>query len=90
LRWRGGTAHSLLFVAFILLQQERVGSLVVVTMVLFVVVALIGVMVWFVLTLLWSKWLGTGFTLLVLIPVLSCFFTYVLAFEFHVGDLMNV
>jgi hypothetical protein len=37
-------------VAFVLLQLERVGSLVVVTVVVFVVVALIGVMIWFVLT----------------------------------------
>jgi hypothetical protein len=54
LRWRGGTVHGLLFVAFVLLQLERVGSLMVVTMVVFVVVALIGVMIWFVLTPLWS------------------------------------
>jgi hypothetical protein len=65
LRWRGGMAHSLLFVVFILLQM-RVDSLVVVTVVVFMVVALIGVMIWFVLTPLWSKWLSTGFTLLVL------------------------
>jgi hypothetical protein len=56
-------------------------------MVVFVVVALIGVMIWFVLTPLWIKWLGTGFTLLVLMPVLSRLFTHVLAFEFQVGDL---
>jgi hypothetical protein len=54
--------------------------------VVFVVVALIGVMIWFVLTPLWSKWLGTGLTLLVLTPVLSRLFTHVLAFEFQVGD----
>jgi hypothetical protein len=29
LRWRGGTVHSLPFVVFVLLQLERVGSLVV-------------------------------------------------------------
>jgi hypothetical protein len=46
--------HGLLFVAFVLLQLERVGSLMVVTVVVFVVVALIGVMIWFVLTPLWS------------------------------------
>jgi hypothetical protein len=50
LRWRGGA--------------ERVGSLVVVTVVVFVELALVGKMVWFVLTPLSSKWLGTGFTLL--------------------------
>jgi hypothetical protein len=54
----------------------------VVTVVVFVVVALIGVMIWFVLTPLWSKWLGTGFPLLVLTPGLCHLFTHVLAFEF--------
>jgi hypothetical protein len=58
LRWRGGTVHNLPFVAFIL-QLERVGSLVVVIVVVFVVVALIGVMIWFVLNPLWRKWLDT-------------------------------
>jgi hypothetical protein len=65
-KWRGGTIHSLLFVAFVLLQLERAGSLIVVTVVVFVEVALIGEMLWIVLTPLWSKWLSTGFTLLVL------------------------
>jgi hypothetical protein len=46
----------------------------------FVVVALIGVMIWFVLTPLWRKWFDTGFTHLVLTPVLSRLFTHVLAF----------
>jgi hypothetical protein len=77
-------------VVFVLLKLERVGSLVVVTMVVFVEVALIGEMFWIVLTPLWSKWLITGSTLLVLTPVLSCLFTHVLAFEFQVGDLRNV
>jgi hypothetical protein len=91
LRWRGGTTvHGLPFVAFVLLQLETVCSLVVVTVVVFVEVALIGEMLWIVLTPLWSKWLGTSFTLLVLIPVLSHLFTHVLAFEFQVGDLRNV
>jgi hypothetical protein len=90
LRWRGGMVHGLPFVTFVLLQLERVGSLVVVTMVVFVVVALIGMVIWFVLTPLWSKWLNTGFTLLVLTPLLSHLFTHVLAFEFQVGDLRNV
>jgi hypothetical protein len=45
LRWRGGTVHSLPFVAFVLLQLERFGSLVVITMAVFVVVALIVVMI---------------------------------------------
>jgi hypothetical protein len=90
LRWRGGTVHGLLFVVLVLLQLERVGSLVVVTVVVFVEVALIGEMFWIVLTPLWSKWLGTGFTLLVLTPVLSRLFTHVLAFEFQVEDLKNI
>jgi hypothetical protein len=55
LRWRGGTVHGLPFVDFILLQLQRVGSLIVVTMVVFVEVALIGEMLWIVLTPLWSK-----------------------------------
>jgi hypothetical protein len=44
LRWSGGTVHSLPFVAFILLQLERVGSLIVVTMVVFMDKALVGEM----------------------------------------------
>jgi hypothetical protein len=71
LRLRGGTVHGLSCVVLVLLQLERVGSLIVVTMVLFVEVALVGKMFWIVLTPLWSKWLGTGFNLLVLTPVLS-------------------
>jgi hypothetical protein len=90
LRWRGGTVHGLPFVAFVLLQLERAGSLIVVTVVVFVDVALIGEMLWIVLTPLWSKWLSSGFTLLVVTPVLSRLFTHVLAFEFPVGDLKNV
>jgi hypothetical protein len=58
--------------------------------VVFVVVALIGVMIWFVQTPLCSKWLGTSFTLLVLTLVLSRLFTHVPSFEFQVGDLRNV
>jgi hypothetical protein len=86
LRLRGGTIHGLSFVVLVLLQVERVGSLVVV----FVGVALVGKMVWFVLTPLSSKWLDTGFTLLVLTPVLSHLFAHVLVFEFQVGDLKNI
>jgi hypothetical protein len=48
--WRGGTVHSLPFMALDLLQLERVGSLVVVTVVVFVEVDLIGEMFWIVLT----------------------------------------
>jgi hypothetical protein len=90
LRWRGGTVHGLSFVVLFLLQVERVGSLMVVTVVVFVEVALVGKMVWFVLTPLSSKWLSTGFTLLVLTPVLSRLFAHVLVFEFQVGDLKNI
>jgi hypothetical protein len=77
-------------VVLVLLQFERDGSLIVVTVVVFVEVALVGKMVWSVLTLLLSKWLGTGFTLLVLTPVLSRLFAHVLVFEFQVGDLKNI
>jgi hypothetical protein len=90
LRRRGGTIHGLSFVVLVLLQVERVGSLMVVTVVVFVEVALVGKMAWFVLTPLLSKWLGTGFTLLVLTPVLSRLFAHVLVFEFQVGDLKNI
>jgi hypothetical protein len=65
LRWRGGTVHGLPFMFLVLIQLERVGSLIVVTMVVFVEVTLVGEICWIVLTPLWSKWLGTGFTLLV-------------------------
>jgi hypothetical protein len=40
--WRGGTIHSLPFVVLVLLRLERVGSLVVVIVVVFVEVPLIG------------------------------------------------
>jgi hypothetical protein len=36
------------------------------------------------------KWLGTGFTLLVLTPVLSRLFAHVLVFEFQLGYLKNI
>jgi hypothetical protein len=90
LRWRGGTVHGLSFVVLVLLQVDRVGSLIVVTVVVFVEVAWVGKMVWFVLTPLSSKWHGTGFTLLVVTPVLSRLFAHVLVFEFQVGDLKNI
>jgi hypothetical protein len=77
-------------VVLVLLQVERVGFLMVVTVVVFVEVALVRKMVWFVLTPLSSKWLGIGFTLLVLTPVLSRLFAHVLVFEFQVGDLKNI
>jgi hypothetical protein len=86
LRRRGGMVHKPSFVVLVLLQATRVGFLVVVTEVLFVVVVLVGKMVWCVLIPLLSKWLGTGFTLLVLTPVLSHLFARVLIFEFQVGD----
>jgi hypothetical protein len=90
LRWRGGTIHGSPFVVLVLLQAERVGFLGVVTGVVFVEVVLIGEMLWSVLTPLSSKWFGTGFTLLVLTPVLSRLFAHVLIFEFLVGDLKNI
>jgi hypothetical protein len=82
LKWRGGMVHGLPFVVSILLQLERVGTLVVVTVVVFMAVALLGEVLWIVLTPLWSKWLDTSFTLLVLTLVLSHLFTHVLTFEF--------
>jgi hypothetical protein len=90
LRRRGGMVHGLSFLVLFLLQAERGGSLRVVTVVVFMEVVLVGEMVWFVLTPLSSKWLGTGFTLLVLSPVLSRLFAHVLVFEFQVGDLKNI
>jgi hypothetical protein len=86
LSWRGGTVHGFPFVVLVLLKLERAGSLVVV----FVEVALVGKMVWIVLTPLLSKWLRTGLTLLVLTPVLSHFSLTCLFFEFQVGDLKNI
>jgi hypothetical protein len=90
LRWRGGTIHGLSFVVLVLLQVERVGSLMMVTVVVFVEVVLVGKMFWFVVTPLSSKWPCYGFTLLVLTPVLSRLFAHVLVFEFQVGDLKNI
>jgi hypothetical protein len=90
LRRRGGTVHGLSFVVLVLLQAERVGSLMVVTVVVFVDVVLVGKMVWFVLTPLSSKCLGTCFTILVLTPVLSRLVSHVLVFEFQVGDFKNI
>jgi hypothetical protein len=80
LSWRGGTFHRLSFVVLVLLQLKRDGYLIVVTVVVFVEVALVGKMVWLVLTPLSSKWLDTGFTLLILTPVLSCLLAHVLVF----------
>jgi hypothetical protein len=90
LRRRGGTVHGFSFVVLFLLQAERGGSLRVVTVVVIVEVALVGEMLWLVLTPLSSKWLGTGFTLLVLTPVLNRLFAHVLVFEFQVEDLKNI
>jgi hypothetical protein len=80
LRWRGGTVHGLPIVVLVLLQLERVGFLIMVTLVVFVEVALVGEMFCIVLTPPWSKWLGTGFTYLVLTLVLSRLFAHVLIF----------
>jgi hypothetical protein len=79
LRRRGWTVHELSFMVLVLLQAERVGSLVVVTVVVFVEVALVGEMGSFVLTPLSSKWLSIGFALLVLtqccvVCLLTCSF----------------
>jgi hypothetical protein len=94
LRRRGGTVHGFAFVVLVLLQVERFGYLMVVTVVVFVEVALVGKMVWFVLTPLSSKWLGTGFTLLELTPVLSRLLALALAlalgFELQVGGPENI
>jgi hypothetical protein len=90
LRWRGGTIHGSPFVVLVLLQAKKGGFLRVVTEVVFVVVVLVRKMVWCVLTPLSSKWLGTGFTLLVLTPLLSRLFAHMLVFEFQVGDLKNI
>jgi hypothetical protein len=90
LRRRAGMVHGSSFVVLVLLQAARAGFLGVVTEVVFVVVVLVGKMVWCVLTPLSSKWLGTGSTLLVLTPVLSRLFAHVLVFEFQVEDLKNI
>jgi hypothetical protein len=58
LRRRGGTVHGISFVVLVLLQAKKVGFLGVVTEVVFVVVVLVGEMVWFVLTPFSRKWLG--------------------------------
>jgi hypothetical protein len=50
LRRSGGTFHGLSFVVLVILQAERGGSLRVVTVVVFVEVALVGEMLWLVLT----------------------------------------
>jgi hypothetical protein len=80
LRRRGGTVHRFSFVVLVL-QVERFGYFMVDTVVVFVEVALVGKMVWFVLTPLSSKWLGTGFTLLELTPVLNRLLALALGFE---------
>jgi hypothetical protein len=90
LRRRGGTVHGFSFVVLVLLQVERFGYLVVVTVVVFVEVALVGKMVWFVLTPLSSKWLGIGFTHLELTPVLSRLLALALGFELQVDGPENI
>jgi hypothetical protein len=49
LSWGGGMVYVLPFVVLVLLQLERDGSLIVVTVVVFVEVALVGEMFWIVL-----------------------------------------
>jgi hypothetical protein len=90
LRRRGGTVHGFSFVVLVLLQVERFGYLMVVIVVVFVDVALVGKMVWFVLTPLSSKWLGTGFTLLELTLVLSRLLALALGFELQVDGPENI
>jgi hypothetical protein len=90
LRRRGGTVHGFSFVVLVLLQAERGGSLRVVTVVVFMEVALVGRMVWFMLTPLSSKWLGTGFTHLELTQVLSRLLALALGFELQVDGPENI
>jgi hypothetical protein len=90
LRRRGGMVHGSSFVALVLLQVVRGGFLGVVTEVVFVVVALVGKMAWFVLTPLSSKWLGTSFALLELTPVLSRLLALALGFELQVDGSENI
>jgi hypothetical protein len=90
LRKRGGIVHGLSFMVLVLLQVERVGSLMVATVVVFVEVALVGKMAWSVLTPLSSKWLGTGFTILELTLVLSRLLVLALGFELQVGGPENI
>jgi hypothetical protein len=59
LRRRGGTVHGLSFVVLVLLQVERVGSLMVVTVVVFVEVAMVGKMVFQTWILLGVGWIGS-------------------------------
>jgi hypothetical protein len=90
LRRRGGIVHRLSFVVLVLLKVQRFGSLMVVTVVVFVEVALVGKIVCFVLTPLSSKCLGTGFTLLELTLVLSRFLALAPGFELQVDGLENI
>jgi hypothetical protein len=90
LRRRGGTVHGLSFVVLVLLQVERFGYLMVDTVVVFMEVALVEKMVWFVLTPLSSKWLGTGFTHLELTPVLSRLLALAVGFELQVDGPENI
>jgi hypothetical protein len=55
LRRKGGTVHELSFMVLVLLQVERVGSLMMIAVVVLVEVVLVGKMVWFVLIPLSSK-----------------------------------
>jgi hypothetical protein len=90
LRKRGGMVHEPSFVVLVLLQAARVGLLGLVTVVVFVEIALVGKMAWFVLTPLSSKWLGTGFTLLELTPVLSRLLALALGFELQLDGPENI
>jgi hypothetical protein len=90
LRRRGGTVHRLSFMVLVLLQVERFGYLMVDTVVVFLEVALVGKMVWFVLTPLSSRCLDTGFTHLELTPVLSRLLALALGFELQVDGSENI
>jgi hypothetical protein len=69
---RGAIYHGLPFMVLVLLQRDSGFPV--------VVLALVGMTGWSVLTPLWSRWLNTGFTLLVLTLVLSRLLTHVLIF----------
>jgi hypothetical protein len=90
LRRKGGTVHGFSFMVLVLLQVEWFGYLMVVTVVVFVEVALVGKMVWFVLTPLSSRGLGTSFTHLELTPVLSRLLALALGFELQVDCPENI
>jgi hypothetical protein len=90
LRRRRGTVHGLSFVVLVLLQAERGGSLRVVTVVVFVEVALVGEMAWVCANPTFEQMDRHWFYSFGTKPVLSRLFAHVLIFEFQVGDLKNI